>query len=234
MLKIRITSPFRYQYFNGDDKLVKDHYLAAGDYYHLDITKDKNEIKYILSPNFTFKNYIHVDTESIPDSLANELNLETGMYAEEYQLPPEEEFIPTVIQNNKFVDPSQNYYQDDLENDPQPIAEPKENIFDQTTPSPVEEEVKEVEEETEQLGALNTPDLEPEKEVSDDIVEIETGDKEREGRKKELESLHYSKVKDIAELYNLEYTNKKEIVEQILNLEFSSEEDASRRLDPIK
>lgn len=231
MLKIRITSPFRYQYHNGDNKLVKDHYLAAGDYYHLDLAKDKSEVKYILSPNFTFKNYIHVDQESIPESLSKELNIESGLYNDEFQLPPEEEYIPTVIQNNAYVD--RNYFQDDLENDPQPIAEPKANPFDQTTPSPSEQEEhnQEVEEiEKEELGALNTPDLKPEEETSDEVVEVKTGDLEREKRQKELEELHYSKVKDIAELYSIEYTTKKEVIEEIIKIEYSDEEDATRRL----
>jgi len=235
MIRIQITSPFRYQFRTSDydietkaDKMIKDHFLTAGSYYNLDPVKDRAEVKYILSPNFVFKNYIYVDTESIPVEIANELKLESGFY-DEFTLPKSEEYIPTLIQDNVFLHKPDDYYPTLVEREDEKdyaIREPKPNYFDKTSPIIKEEEVKEeivetVEEEKLQ-GAINTPDLEPIEESSDDIVDVDTTNVSRESRKEELNGLHYMKIKEICELYNLEYTNKKEVVAQILDLEFGN------------
>lgn len=228
MIRIQITSPFTYEYLNGDDKLIKRHYLTAGNYYHLDEEKDKEEIRYILSPNFLFKNYIYVNLETVPKELIEEFNLDYGFY--ETTSVPEDEYIPTLIQNNKFIDASESYITDDLTHDPATTVEPSVNIFDQTTVEVKEEEntveeikseePKEEKVEEEKLGALNTPDLEPLPLPSEEEQYIEVDNKEREIRKSELEDLHYSKVKEITELYKVDYHTKKEAIEDILNLEF--------------
>lgn len=220
MIRIQVTCPFTYEYYDGDGNLMKRHYLTAGNYYHLDEVKDKEEIRYVLSPNFIFKNYIYINLDTVPKELIEELNLSHGFY--EDTSVPEDEYIPTLLQNNRFIDASESYVTDDLIKDPIITVEPTPNIFDQTTI--VEEIKKEVENEVkeEKLGAENTPDLEPLKQPSDEIVDIEINNREREVRKSELEDLHYSKVKEIAELYNIDYSTKKETIEIILDLEFGN------------
>lgn len=221
MIRIQVTCPFTYEYFNGDDKLIKRHYLTAGNYYHLEEEKDKEEIRYILSPNFIFKNYIYIDLETIPKELIKEFNLDNGFY--EDTSVPEDEYIPTLLQNNRFIDASENYITDHLTEDPIPAQDPPANIFDQTTV-----EVKEVTEETEvevkveeELGA-ETPVLEPLEVPSDKFEDINTSYKAKEDRQSELEEMHYSKVKEIADLYNIDYTTKKQTIIEILELEFTA------------
>lgn len=219
MIRIQVTCPFTYEYFNGDDKLVKRHYLTAGNYYHLEEEKDKEEIRFILSPNFIFKNYIYVDLQTVPKELIEEFNLEYGFY--EDNSVPEDEHIPTLLQNNKFVDASESYFHDDLTSDPIPTKDPEVNFFDKTTIVEKEEVVTEVKEE-EKLGAENVPYLEPLETPSEEYVDVDTTYKERELRKSELEEMHYSKVKEIAELYNIDYQNKKDTIQKILDLEFTN------------
>jgi len=234
MIRIQITSPFRHQFRTSDyddktvaDKMIKDCFLTAGSYYHLDLKKDREEIKFILSPNFVFKSYIHVDLESIPADLAKELELEGG-FTNTFTLPRDEEYIPTLIQDNKFVHSPDDYYPTLIEaKDEQDytVREPKPNIFDKTTsvaPEPEVEEVVDTVEEEKNQGALNTPDLEPVEEPSEEVENVETKDVSRETRKDELDGLHYMKIKEICELYDIDYTNKKEVVSQILDLEFGN------------
>jgi hypothetical protein len=219
MIKIQITSPFRYQYRTSDydtnvakDKVEKDTYFTAGEWYHLDPKKDKDEIKFVLSPNFTFKNYIYVNLGTVPEDLQEELQLESGFY--EDKSVPHDEYIPTLLENNKVVQPIIN---DELYGDPQPTTEPEVNIFDQTS-KVIKEPVEEIKEE--KLGAENTPDLAPLEKPSEDVVDLSVDNKEREVRKAELSEMHYTKVQEVAELYNLQYKTKKESIEEILYLEF--------------
>ena len=110
---------------------------------------------------------------------------------------------------------------DELYGDPEPTADPSDNIFDLSTKVYKEEEKESVEEpKEEKLGAENTPDVAPLEEPSEDIVDLSVDNEEREARKAELSEMHYSKVKEVAELYNLEYKTKKETIEEILYLEF--------------
>jgi hypothetical protein len=239
MLKIRVISPFRYQYLNGDNKLIKDHYLAAGNYYHLDAKKDRQEVKYILSPNFTFRSYIDVDPSSIPSDLLEELEIEGGLYNDKVQLAKEEEFIPTMIQDNKFIDASESSrVYNDLDEDPKGVQEPSPNPFDQTTPSPSKPKEEEPEEEKEELGLVDKPAEslpdKPEEKEPEEAQDFSSKETEKEEREKALEELHYSKIKDIAELYGIEYTTKQKVIKEILKIEFEDpEEEGSRILDSI-
>lgn len=233
MIKIRVTSPFRYQYVNGDNKLVKDLFFAAGDYYHVDPIKDKLEAKSVLSPTFAFKNYIHIDPETVPKGLAAEAGLEAGFYPEG-NLSVEEEFYPTMtdmsgqfvrdnqgnIEDVKTVEPAPNKF--DLTTDPnaKPVTEDVAVAVDNDEDVVIEE--KPLVPKDKYQGALNTPDLEEVSYPNEDqeVVIEEHGLGEEHKRKVELESLHYKKVKEVADNYNLEYTNKKDTIAAILVLEF--------------
>lgn len=242
MIKIRVTSPFRYQYVNGDKKLVKDLFFAAGDYYHIDPIKDKLEAKFVLSPTFAFKNYIHIHSETVPQNLAKEAGLEAGFYPEG-NLSADEEFYPTMtdmsgqflrddqgnIADEKTYDPAPNKF--DLTSDPN--AKPVDNQeVDESEEDVVIEEKPLVPAEEKYQGALNTPDIEDVQYPNEDAEEVieEHGLGEQHERKVELESLHYKKVKEVAENYNLEYTNKKDTIAAILVLEFG-DPDAEPQTD---
>ena len=201
MIRIQIISPFRYQYEAGDSTQRKDFYFAAGDYYHLDAIKDKGEAKYILSPNYSFKNYIYVDTDSIPEDLFEELGLESGFY-NTFTLPKEQEYIPTLIDlNNQFNNQFKN-----LEDENLAVVEPEDNKFDLTSKFEVE-----VEDAIEQEPESN----------KEEIEQVEAGgNKDRQERELELEELHYKKVQDIAGIYQIKYSSKKEVIAKILDLEF--------------
>ena len=234
MIRIQITSPFRYKYYNGEGKLDKDVHLTAGNYYHLHPKKDILELKFILSPNFAFKNYIYVNLETVPKELLQELKLESGFY-DDIQLPKNEEYIPTLLVDNKVIRDPADYLPTAAELESQEehpdfkiVGEPAPNPFDLTTK--VEEEVKE---EVKEEEVINTPTLVTEEEPSQDVEDVETSDLTREGRKKELESLAASKVKEIAELYNLEYTSKKKVIPQILDLEFGNPDQVFETNIPV-
>lgn len=233
MIKIQITSPFRYQFRTSDhdpkvpkDKVEKDLYLTAGEYYHLDPKKDKDEIKFVLSPNFTFKDYIYVNAETVPKDLKSELNFESGFYKD--SSVPEDEYIPTLLEHNKLINPS-DYVYNELDLNPSETKDASENIFDLTTKVSISE--SEIKDDV-ILGALNTPTITPLEKPSEEIIDVSVKNEERESRKQELEELHYSKVKEVAELYNLEYKTKKETIKDILELEFGNpESEFSRNIE---
>lgn len=218
MIRIQITSPFRYK----NDNLKKDIYFTAGDYYHLDPAKNKDEIKHVLSPYFPFKNYIYVDVETVPSNIKQELGLETGFY-DEFTLPQNDEVIPTAIDmSNQFI-----ACDDGSSSDEAPVQEPLPNKFDLTSSPDTVDEVTEDEDVTMTLGALEAPKVATvEEEVSEEIVDVESGGTgDRTEREKELSDLHYTKVQEIAELYNIDYTNKKDTISEILKLEFGDPDD---------
>lgn len=217
MIKIRITSPFRYQYVNDLDK--KDIFFLAGDFYHLDAKKNKAEVKHVLSSNFPFKKYIHVELETVPQSIKKEVGLE-GVSYEEYTLPIEEEYLTTTFADQKPVSE---------EEEGLPAQEPQPNRWDLTSqPFVLEEEQKEEEE----TGLVENPAMPEEDKLPEEAEDIEVdGEKEKNEREKDLEELHYSKIKDIAELYNIEYTNKREVIEKILEVEYGdADKEPERKL----
>lgn len=216
MIKIRITAPFRYQYITKQEK--KEFHFIAGDYYHLDPVKNKEEAKTVLSSNFPFKHFIHVELETVPASLKKEMGIEAGNY-EEYTLPIEEEFFvyTQTDENGDFVKAQE---QDEL-----PAQEPTPNKFDLTTQEAAKvEEAKVVKQDD--LGIVDEPANSLVEKTYEETKDLEVGgEKKREERKAELEDLHYSKVKEVAELYNLEYTTKKETISEILNLEYGGDSE---------
>lgn len=206
MFKIQVLSPFRYVYHNADNVKKKELYLAAGSYYYLDSVKDKQEIKYILSNNFAFKNYIYVNETLIPSDIKAELELEQGSF-EVYTLPEEKSFT-----EDEFKVPSIDVNFDDYE--PEPIMDATPNYFDEQINSykvslskdnQIQENDQKVEEESNKVKE----------------TEVEFKDVDYDKRKEELTSLNYKKVKEISEHYDIEYENKKQAISKILEIEFS-------------
>ena len=232
MLKIRILTPFRYQYTNPIKKQPnKDYYFAAGDYYHLLEDTDRKEIEHILSPNFAFKNYIHIDQTDISKDLKEKVNKDNGF----------------VIMNDyadEDVKETKEYYQYSPDSDVAPTIEPSKNRFDKTTekqieqpvlnemaasstykakPEPEPEPEPEVEVEVEaedKEDSVDTTELETESKESEEEVVEELGELNKEEREEELKQLHYTKLKEIAEEYNLSYTDKKTSIKDILSIEY--------------
>ena len=238
MISIQITCPFRYQYKK------KDIFFMAGEYYHLDEVKDKEEVKKILSSSFEFKEYIYVNIETIPDELLKDSKSEsTGTF---HSRPvEEEEYASTLIEGTKSIyqledpgpdyqeaptkDADENYWAKITEAQGRPtkkVEQPKEvkTDLDHSEKEKLEKQTR-IEEEKHQ-GALNTPDIKPEdsKQVAETTA-VAFKDEEREARRKELDELHYTKIQDVAEQYHIEYTKKDPTIEAILKAEFDVHND---------
>lgn len=219
MISIQITCPFRYQY-NGTQN--KDIFFMAGEYYHLDAEKDKNEVKKILSPNFQFKEYIHVNQETLPKEYVLDSSLEESNSFHSNPNPEEIEYISTLIEGTKSteqiedpgpdyeepytLDPDENKFESEINN--QKIRKD----YDKKDSNNVSEE-----DEEEPI----TPDLAPVEEEEEPATATETfKDGEIEERRDELDKLHYTKIQDIAEQYGIVYSKKDKTVEDILRAEF--------------
>lgn len=223
MISIQITCPFRYQYKGKEDK---DIFFMAGEYYHLDEVKDKNEIKKLLSPSFEFKEYVYVNVETVPQELLKDSRLEAGNSFHSNPNPEEIEYVSTLVEGTKSTeqikDPGPDYEEE-------ATKDAEENFFaKQIEEEKLTKKAKEEDLETEEKeqGALNTPDYSPE-EAKEIVAEAEPSfkDGEVEARRKELDELHYTKIQDVAEQYHIEYTKKDETIEKILEAEFSVKED---------
>lgn len=182
-LRVQIRTPFRHQF------RVKDLWLTAYEDYYLDSVKDKDEIKYLLSDLFPFREFIYIEPSHIDKLILEEVEIDKG------NLPvgpsPEEtrsHLIPTDL-------------------DMRPPQEPAPNPFipDYVAPVVVEEE--------EQEEVLAEPFVLDSVPAEDDKVS-------KEDREKELKSFNAKKVREIAESYGLDYTNKEDTIDQILIMEY--------------
>lgn len=198
MIRILIKTPFRHQFRN------KDSWLMAHDYYYLDSTRDKDELKYILSPIFAFKEFIYINLNEIDSKLLKEVQEEYGFSPvgnskpEEFVEKPQHSVMP--VEEAAFLPPK----------------EPEPNIFAVATavnnspilitnPVSTKQEVEEVEE-VKTVGGLE--------------VSLLNRDFEKEERKTALDNLHWRKLKDVAEQYSIEYTDKEEVIDKIISIEF--------------
>lgn len=199
IVKVKVTSPFRYEYQG------KRSWVASGENLTLD-TSNKNqreELKYIMSSNFPYKEFIYIDVASLPEAIKCEVREEAGFY----KLPPtpidgpdqpgaSDFFRPLgEAEDNKFIHPVINSYKEEEE-----LALDKDEPLIETK---LEEECikEEIKEEQEQVK----------EEKQEDLIK---------SRKAELSQTPWSKVKDIVESYGEEYTNKSEAIELILMIEF--------------
>lgn len=213
-ISIRITCPFRYQYSGRK----KDIFFMAGENYHLDPVKDKEEVKKILSPSFQFKQYIHINKETLPPDLLEDSYLEEVNSFHSYDDPEDREYVSTLIEGTKSTqqieDPGPDYEEP-------ATLDAAENKWEKEINSKKfkAKDLKEVKPKAE--PEVNTPDIAPEKEEEKAETATETfEDGEVEKRRKELDGMHYTKIQDVAEQYSIEYTKKDETVEKILEAEF--------------
>lgn len=231
MISIQITCPFRYKY-NG--KQQKDIFFMAGEYYHLDVNTDKDEIKKILSPSFEFKQYVHINLETVPKELLKGSRLEAPSNFHSNPNPEEIEYVSTLVEGTRssqqIEDPGPDYEEPTTKDAEENFFAkqidaaklPRKDKKEQEAPLPTEEKLEE-----EAQGALNTPDLAPLEEEHKEVAEATPAfvDGEKEARRKELDELHYTKIQDVAEQYHIEYTKKDPTIEAILEAEFSIHED---------
>ena len=226
MISVQITCPFRYKY-NG--KQQKDIFFMSGEYYHLDPVKDKDEVIKLLSPSFQFKEYIHVNAESIPEDILKDSKLNESGSFHSHVNPEEIEYVSTLIEGTKST---QEIQAPDLNFEESPTKDAEDNYFasqiesSKFTKSEVKEtKVNEVEEEVEN-EEVSTPDLESEKPEEEAAPANESfNDEEIAKRLKELDEMHYTKIQDVAEQYNIEYTKKDETIEKIIKAEFEVHDD---------
>lgn len=197
MIRILILTPFRHQFRN------KDTWLMSHESYYLDQVKDKDEIKYMISDLFPFREFIYVNTAELNSELLNEIKNEQGFskFGDDTTSLVIEE---TAAHSFLSIEEASSL----------PAIEPVTNIFElQSTSYNTVEKPEEVI----APGILTSDEL-PVAEISD--VSIIDRDSEREERQKVLDALHWRKVKDIAEQYEIDYTDKDKVIQSILKLEF--------------
>lgn len=191
LVKISILSPFRYEY-NG-----RASWVATGESLHLDTgNKDQRaQLFYILSSNFPFKEFIHVDVKALPLDIQCEIEGNKGFYS----LPI------TPIEVVKDVEPTEFF---------QPLGEAEDNRFIK----PIIFEL--IKDKKEDLIETSLEDcLEDTQELKIDVCpKIEEA---KQKRKEELMMTPWLKVKQLAEDYGIVYTNKAETSQLIIDKEFS-------------
>ena len=188
----------------------------AGEYYHLDPEKDKDEVKKILSPSYQFKEYIHVNAETLPSELLNLVDEETVNSFHGYDDPEEREYVSTLIEGTQSTeqieDPGPDYQEPETQ-------DAQENMWEQQINN--QKFKKEDKEKVE--AKVSTPDLAPVEQEEEEVAPAKESfeDGEIEERRKELDEMHYTKIQDVAEQYDIEYTKKDETIEKILKAEFN-------------
>jgi hypothetical protein len=195
MIRIQAIAPFRYQY---QQKIV---WLTSGECMYLNPSNasQKEELKFILSSRFTYKEYVYIDLSSVDSELRQEMNEEDGFYPIETYYPLPEEVCPIVPAS--FTAPYQ-----------EPIDSPYLNpIITSIMSQPIDTSNKGIVEQT--ALPIDITCLEP------------LSDKEanRISRSKELTYTSARKVRGISDKYGIEYTNKNEAIEKILDIEFEQE-----------
>lgn len=191
MIRIQITAPFRYEY---QGKRV---WLTTGEsmYLNTNDADQRGELKYILSSKFPYKQYVYINLDSVDTDLKLEIGQDEGFYKVEdpYPYPLPEEVCPVV---------------------PKSFMEPYEEPTDNPHLNPVISAV------LSSINATHPNQVEPVV-VTDDLCEGVTSEVDEDDRRKELSLTNWSKVKDIANTYGIEYTNKAEVIEQIILIEFN-------------
>lgn len=194
MLRIQILTPFRHQFH------TKDVWLMAHESYYLDEERDKEEIKHILSSLFPYKEYIYINPEQVSTKLRKEIEEERGFTSiDSIEIPliPSPSTSPLPVEEAVF----------------QPAKEPDVNVFDKTN--------KLIEPSLPQDVSL---DVQPKKDSKDKeekaIGTVYEIDAEKQERVKHLSDLHWKKLKDIAEQYDISYTEKEDVIKKIISIEF--------------
>lgn len=72
MVRIQIRAPFRQQFRS------KDIWLNTHEDYYLDEIADRDELKYVLSPLFPYREFVYVEPSQIQPSLLLELSQDSG------------------------------------------------------------------------------------------------------------------------------------------------------------
>lgn len=204
MIRVQAKAPFRYQYGS------KQFWFTTGESMYLNPINDseREELKYILSNRFPFTQLVYIDLTTLDDKLKLEINQEEGFYTieEPYfdDCPPP---TPPASFTAPYEEPGDNPHlnpviQAYLEDRPSTGS----LIDEQGTINPIQEEAMACEVQEESEEAL--------KDTSNN------NDIDYESRRKELLHTSWSKVKDIAQVYGIEYSNKSETINEILDQEF--------------
>lgn len=187
LVKVNVLSPFRYEYRG------KYSWVATGEFLILDTSnKDqRSELLHLLSSNFTYKEFIHIDIQTLPEDIRCESEANIGMY----KLPI------TPIEIVKEPQPTE-FFNTLADADPNPYIKPVINsIIDD----------REVLVKT----SLSNEDI-----CLDEDTEDTEVSKSLLERQAELSQTPWLKVKEIAESYGITYTNKSESIDLILEKEF--------------
>ena len=191
-IRVLVLSPFHYVYGS------KNFFVSCGDsiYFDLENPEEKNELIYILSPKSEYKNWIYVEESEVSEIL----NL------------IKKEFEGEVISSNEIVEGRVDSTPPVVNLETPPL-EPEDNIFlNPEVHSQVEKlEKEEIKGSEESLVEEVNNEFQKDPEIEAKIVK----------RRIELDLLHYTKVKKLAEALGLSYTEKDETIEEILKAEFN-------------
>lgn len=197
MIRILVLTPFRHQFRH------KDIWLMSHESYYLDSTLDKDEIKYILSDSFPYREFIYLNTDQLDKELIDEVASDRGFTPVNSSVPEPSTPQDSPITPNSF----------------DRVQEPDVNIFEQRI---LEQQgiVPQHESSSSLPQVPLAPVSLPEPEINNSTSDISDALVERKERLNVLTQLHWRKVKDIAEQYDILYTDKDEVIQKIISLEF--------------
>lgn len=192
-IRVLVLSPFHYVYGS------RSFFVSCGDsiYFDLEKPEEKEELIYILSPSSEYKKWIHVEEDEVFEILES----------------IKKEFEGEVISSNEITEGRIDSTPPIVDLEAPPV-EPEDNIFlnpeiHSQMKEPLETEVKVLE--VEEVQTVENVKEEKKEELDSRITK----------RRIELDLLHYTKVKKLAESLGLSYTEKDETIEKILEVEFN-------------
>jgi hypothetical protein len=227
IINITIKAPFWHR-FKG-----RDTFYTTQDMMRIDTSKPEGveEFKYIISNNYPYKNFIHINENQVERFLNRHVKTEDD-YNIYSNVNSPESFLksPEYIGDNPFVNPVRHQPSKQDQEQSESIKA-KEGQEKQTQQGDFEQQPSQ-----ENLNASNQEEIiedshlkeekqQEEQEEHTNVTSDTNPKEEKQKRRLELENSHYTKVKSIAEEdYGLSYTNKLETIESILDKEFPNVE----------
>lgn len=230
VIQVLVKSPFSYQFRQKPRK-----YLVTNDYLTLHTVRDAEELAYITSESFPYKNYVHIEgRRAISDSQA----LAELEDLEMLSVPSIASYDPYQDLRTRWVDPT-TPTQDAVENPHaiETLIEAGVSVGDLRGNSLVSSIPSQGEVNTvltfkpntdlppgtaEPLDVSSEAPSSPSKPpvVTSTVVATLDDSASRTARSKDLSKMTSEQVKALAESYGVDYTNKLRAIDSILNIEF--------------
>lgn len=205
-------------------------YLTSGEILYLDDQKDKEEIAYLLSDSFPYREFIYLEGPGYlaknPVKVNEDLHLVPMLplynpYPDQkpYTTPPEDApenpHVLETLQAAGVVLPPEDSWA---------VGLPVMGIGNSENPAISNPIVNNQLGRVEPLEIPEVIEAAPEPKL---VEPVETKSEpptlsEKEKRAQELKHMSINKVKELAKTYDLEFTNKQEVISQVLELEFAN------------